>query len=94
MQGLIPRLINAVGLGWSEFAAGTLRAQPLKSSAFVPLRNTYLNTHESIRGQGEARKIPSRNASSSGLGFKVHPPQQVVEAIVDRSHPGCYIEAT
>ncbi len=28
-------------------------------SAFVPLRNTYLNIHESIRGQGEARELTS-----------------------------------
>jgi len=51
-------------------------------SAFVPLRNTYLNTYESIRGQGEARKIPLLNASFAGLGFQVHPQQQVVEARV------------
>ncbi len=51
-------------------------------SAFVPLWNTYLNLYENIRGQGEARKIPSRNASLAGLGLKIHPPQQVLEARV------------
>ena len=28
-------------------------------SAFVPLRNTYPNTDESIRGQGEAKELTS-----------------------------------
>ncbi len=51
-------------------------------SEFVPLRNTYLNTHESIRGQGEARKIPLLNVSLARLRFKAHPPQQVLEARV------------
>ncbi len=41
-----------VGVSWSEFGAGITQAQPRKPSAFVPLRNTYLNIHESIRGQG------------------------------------------
>jgi hypothetical protein len=67
------------GLSWSEFAAGTTPGGP---SAFVPLRNTYLNIHESIRGQGEARKIPLLNASLAGPGLKVHPPPQVLEARV------------
>jgi hypothetical protein len=30
------------GVSWSEFAAGTLRAQPLKLSAFVPLLKIYI----------------------------------------------------
>jgi hypothetical protein len=82
------------GVSWSEFAAGTIQAQPLKSSAFAPLRDTYLNIHESIRGQGEARKIPARNASLAGLGFQVHPPQQVLEArVVPEGIPvGIYTE--
>ena len=30
---------------------------PLGLSAFVPLRDTYLNIHESIRGQGEGNSL-------------------------------------
>ncbi len=39
------------GMGWSGFAAGTLRAQPLKPSAFAPLRNTYLNTYKVLEAK-------------------------------------------
>jgi len=58
-------------VSWSEFAAGTLRAQPLKPLRICSFVNTYLNTHESIRGQGEAREIPSRNVSSAALGLLI-----------------------
>ncbi len=63
-------------VSWSWILAGTLRAQPLKFSAFVPFWSTYLNTDESIRGQGEARKILLRNVSAAGLGLKVHLPDR------------------
>ncbi len=62
-----------LGWSWVEWGGvGLARAHfwhnPLKLFAFVPLPDTYLNTHESIRGQGEARKMPLRNVSFSGLG--------------------------
>jgi hypothetical protein len=50
-------------------------------SAFVPLRNTYLNFYESIRGQGESRKTPSLNVSFTIPGFRIHPPQQELARI-------------
>jgi len=70
------------GVRWSGFGAGTLQAQPPSLSVFLPWRNTYLSTDESIRGQGEARKIPSLNVPLVALGFQIRPPQQVSEARV------------
>jgi len=83
-QSKTPSILG--GVSWSElelvWRGHTLGAIPPKLSPFVPLRNTYLNIHESTRGEGEARKIPLLNASLAGLGLKVHPPQQVLEARV------------
>jgi len=38
-------------------------------SAFVPLQNTYLNIHESIRGQGEERRGRYLREMSPSLGY-------------------------
>ena len=67
--------------GIVQLPVGSVQTSQEGPSAFVPLRNTYLHIHENIRGQGEARKIPSRNVFIAGLEFQVHPQQQVVKRL-------------
>ncbi len=68
--------------GIVQLPVGSVQTSQEGPSAFVPLRDTYLNIYASIRGQGEARKIPLRNASLAGLGLQFHPQQQVLETRV------------